>query len=115
MSLSISGCFRIYEARYRLERSAARESASARDLRDCEDMCEREHLFVCRSFSFTSGYTARNCDLSELSARDLSLGRDLVRDSTSDVYEKKTTGSCGSSSGGGNVIHDYMFEDRALM
>jgi len=105
---SPSGCFRIYEARYRLERSAARESVSARDLRDCEEKCEREHLFTCRSFSFTSDYMARNCDLSELGARDLSLGRDLVRDQYSDVYEKITSGTCGSGSGGGNYIHDYI-------
>jgi len=105
---SPSGCFRIYEARYRLERSAARESVSARDLRDCEEKCEREHLFTCRSFSFTSDYMARNCDLSELGARDLSLGRDLVRDQYSDVYEKITSGACGSGSGGGNYIHDYI-------
>ena len=107
---STLGCFRIYEASYRLDRSAARESTSARDLRDCEEMCEREHLFTCRSFSFTSGYSARNCDLSELDARDLSLGRDLVRDYNSDVYEKKTSGRCGSGSGGGggNFIHDYI-------
>jgi len=102
-----SGCFSIHKANYRLDRSAARDSVSARDLRDCEDKCEQEHLFVCRSFSFTSGYSARNCDLSELDVRDL-RDNDIVRDYNSDVYEKKTAGRCGSGSGGGDIIHDYI-------
>ena len=58
---------------------------------------------------------ARNCDLSELGARDLSLGRDLVRDQYSDVYEKITSGTCGSGSGGGNYIHDYISMDSSVL
>ena len=48
------GCSRIWRAQSRLSGGATRESLTARDARDCEDMCRATQRYTCRSFSFSA-------------------------------------------------------------
>ena len=95
-----SGCARILRGQSRLSRLAARESLTARNLRECEEFCQTSQRFTCRSFSFssTAGYTSNNypnCQLSELDEINLT-DRDLEPDYSGDVYILSS--SCGGSS-----------------
>ena len=95
-----SGCARILRGQSRLSRLAARESLNARNLRECEELCQTSQRFNCRSFSFSSqaGYTSNsspNCQLSELEEINLT-DRDLEPDYSGDVYI--ISSSCGSTS-----------------
>ena len=98
-----SGCARILRGQSRLSRLAARESVNARNLRDCEELCQTSQRFNCRSFSFstTAGYTSSNnfpnCQLSELDEINLT-DRDLEPDYSGDVYI--ISSSCGGSISG---------------
>ena len=95
-------CFRIFEASYGLDRSAARRSILARDLRECEEECEREPKFSCSTLSFTSGTFTTNCHLTDALSTSLIRGRDFVRDYTSDVYERRDTAACRANNGQGS-------------
>ena len=101
---SYSGCARIWRGQSKLSRLASRESLTAQNLRDCQDLCETSQQFTCRSFSFIStagysGYNYPNCELSELDERNLN-DRDLEPDYSGDVYV--ISSSCG---GGGDSGH----------
>ena len=82
---------------------ASRESLNAKNVRECEDLCQTSQQFICRSFSFltTTGYSNNypNCELSELDERNLN-DRDLEPDYSGDVFV--ISSSCG---GGGEVGH----------
>ena len=106
-------CFRIFEASYGLDRSAARRSILARDLRECEEECEREPKFTCSTLSFTSGTFTTNCHLTDALSTSLTRGRDFVRDYTSDVYERRDTAACRASNGQGSW--DDGFQSHAYV
>ena len=105
-----SGCARILRGQSRLSRLSARESVTARNLRDCEELCQTSQRFNCRSFSFssTAGYTSNiypNCQLSELDEINLT-DRDLEPDYSGDVYILSS--SCGGSSSGSSSGSSYI-------
>ena len=88
---------------------ASRESLTAQNMRDCEDLCKTSQQFTCRSFSFitTTGYSYNhpNCDLSELDERNLD-DRDLEPDYSGDVFVMSS--SCGGGEGGQGPGSSYI-------
>uniref|UniRef100_A0A0P4WMW9 Apple domain-containing protein n=1 Tax=Scylla olivacea TaxID=85551 RepID=A0A0P4WMW9_SCYOL len=84
-------CFRLVEKQRAVSEREAAGSLMARDIKECELVCEQSWQFICKVFSF-SYYSAsglrHNCLLSDMEYRDLPL-HSLVHDRDSDLYERR--------------------------
>ncbi|XP_045102140.1 uncharacterized protein LOC123498782 isoform X3 [Portunus trituberculatus] len=102
-------CFRLVQEQRAISEREAAGSLNARDIRECESVCEQSWQFICKVFSFSSYYSSsglrHNCLLSDTEYRDLPL-YSLVNDRDSNLYERRLYDrECSLDIAGGSHYH----------